>query len=157
MFFPFQFPAWLLASPSTLRSPYCRSLAGVIHTLAYQSLPTSIPCGEAIARRRKEDRRVGLASRGPSAESNDLFWHDQMRFPLTTIVGIDTRCECVCTQQPVRFRHGTFPMDPLRFDGVEPWACAGQRADHEAHTDRAPLDLLMVLAEPVPYGVAPVP
>src|SRR6202049_3685374 len=64
MFFPFQFPAWLLASPSTLRSPYCRPLAGVIHTLAYQSLPTSIPCGEAIARRRTEDRRVGLASGG---------------------------------------------------------------------------------------------
>src|SRR6202035_1477573 len=56
MFFPFQFPAWLLASPSTLRSPYCRPLAGVIQTLAYQSLPTSIPCGEAIARE---------ANRGP--------------------------------------------------------------------------------------------
>src|SRR5580700_773017 len=55
MFFPFQFPGWLLPSPSTLRSPYCRPLAGVIHTLAYQSLPTSIPCGEA----RKE------ANRGP--------------------------------------------------------------------------------------------
>src|SRR5229473_4888761 len=42
MFFPFQFPAWLLASPSTLRSPYCRPLAGVIHTLAYQSFPTTL-------------------------------------------------------------------------------------------------------------------
>src|SRR5215831_11279463 len=61
--FPFQFPAWLLASPSTLRSPYCRPLAGAIHTLACQSLPTSIPCGETIARRRTEDRRVGLAPR----------------------------------------------------------------------------------------------
>src|ERR1700757_645241 len=64
MFFPFQFPAWLLASPATLRSPYCSPLAGVIHTLTYQSLPTSIPCGEAIARKRTEDRRVGLASGG---------------------------------------------------------------------------------------------
>src|SRR5690348_1922180 len=35
--FPFQFPAWLLASPSTLRSPYRRPLAGVIDSLAYQS------------------------------------------------------------------------------------------------------------------------
>src|ERR1700694_502081 len=59
MFFPFQFPAWLLASPSTLRSPYCRSLAGVIHTLASQSLPASSPCGEAIARRRTEDPPCG--------------------------------------------------------------------------------------------------
>src|SRR6516162_9127535 len=40
--FPFQFPAWLLASPSNLRSPYCKPLAGVLHTLAYQSLPTSM-------------------------------------------------------------------------------------------------------------------
>src|SRR5437868_13562511 len=64
MFFPFQFPAWLLASPSTLRSPYCRPLAGVIHTLAYQSLPTSSACGEAVVKRRTEDRRVGLASGG---------------------------------------------------------------------------------------------
>src|SRR4051812_25277089 len=39
MFIPFQFPAGLLASSSTLRSPYCRPLAGVIHTLACQSLP----------------------------------------------------------------------------------------------------------------------
>src|SRR4029434_6978524 len=32
--------------------------------LSYQWLPTSIQCGEAIARRRKEDGRVGSASRG---------------------------------------------------------------------------------------------
>ena len=32
--------------------------------LSYQWLPTSIQCGEAIARRRKEDGQVGSASRG---------------------------------------------------------------------------------------------
>ena len=33
--------------------------------MVYQSPPTSIPFGKAIPRKRKEDRRVGLASRGP--------------------------------------------------------------------------------------------
>ena len=33
--------------------------------LSYQELPTSIQCGEAIARRRKDDRRVGITLRGP--------------------------------------------------------------------------------------------
>ena len=32
--------------------------------LSYQELPTSIQCGEAMARRRKEERRAGSASRG---------------------------------------------------------------------------------------------
>ena len=32
--------------------------------LSYQELPTSIQCGEAMARRRKEKRRAGSASRG---------------------------------------------------------------------------------------------
>jgi hypothetical protein len=32
--------------------------------LLYQELPRSIPCGEARTRRRKDDRRVGLVSRG---------------------------------------------------------------------------------------------
>ena len=80
-----------------------------------------------------------------------------MRLTLTTIVGIDTRFELVCAQQPVCCRYGTLPMAPWRFDGVEPWACARQLADHAAHTDRAPLDLLIVLAAPVPHSVAPVP
>ena len=93
----------------------------------------------------------------PSAESSDLFGHDQRRLTLTTIVGIDTRFEFVCAQQPVRFCHGPLSMDPFRFDGVEPWAFAGQLADHEAHPNRAPLDLLIVLTHPVSHSVAAVP
>src|SRR5712691_11429276 len=149
---------------AAMGSAQCRSVLPTTpwrrHIL--QAAPTTnaricpLPCLVIVPRCCCSPELHSLGTR-PSAESSDLFWHDQMRFPLTTIVGIDTRFECVCAQQPVRFRHGTFPMDPLRFDGVEPWACAGPLADHEAHPDRAPLDLLIVLAEPVPYGVAPVP
>jgi len=53
--------------------------------------------------------------------------------PWTTIVGIDSRCEFVSAQQPVRFRHGPLPMDSLWFDGVEPGALAGQLAHHTAY------------------------
>ena len=95
---------------------------------------------------------------GPhSAESGDLFGHDQMRFTFTVIVGLDPRFECVCAPQPVRFRHGPLPMAPLRFDGVEPRAFAGPRADHDTPTLRAPLALLLMLAEPGPHGMTAMP
>ena len=93
----------------------------------------------------------------PSAESGDLFGHEQMRFTFTVIVGLDPRFECVCAPQPVRFRHGPLPMAPLRFDGVEPRAFAGPRADHDTPTLRAPLALLLMLAEPGPHGMTAMP
>src|SRR5215475_2887484 len=43
---------------------YCVSSNNSAIVLFYQWLPTGIQCGEAITRRRKEDRRVGSASRG---------------------------------------------------------------------------------------------
>ena len=43
---------------------YCISSNNSAMVLSYQWLPTSIQCGEAIARRRKSDGRVGRASRG---------------------------------------------------------------------------------------------
>jgi hypothetical protein len=51
-----------------------------------------------------------------------------MRLTLTAIVGIDTRFEFVCTQQPVRFGHSSLAMHPFRFDAVQP----GTRARHGA-------------------------
>src|SRR5215470_18608241 len=62
MFFPFQFPAWLLASPFTLRSPYCKPLAGVIHTLAYQSLPTSM--SDPVFRMKSLSAAIGRTTHG---------------------------------------------------------------------------------------------
>ncbi len=43
---------------------YCISSNDSARVLSYQLLPTSIQCGGAMARRRKEERRVGIASRG---------------------------------------------------------------------------------------------
>ena len=80
-----------------------------------------------------------------------------MRFTFTAIIGIDPRFEFGGTQQAVRFRDGPLPMDPFRFNRVEPRTFAGQRADDEAHAHCAPLDLLIVLADPVPHGMAAVP
>src|SRR5262249_9483111 len=50
----------IAASPYT----YCISSNNSAIVLSYPWLPTSILCGEAIARRRKSDGRVGSASRG---------------------------------------------------------------------------------------------
>ena len=43
---------------------YCIPSNDSARVLSYQELPTSIQCGEAMARRRKEERRVGIALRG---------------------------------------------------------------------------------------------
>src|SRR5215471_12127406 len=43
---------------------YCISSNNSAIVLSYQWFATSIQCGEAMARRRKEERRVGSASRG---------------------------------------------------------------------------------------------
>ena len=50
--------------PPRCGSTYCIPSNDSARVLAYQELPTSIPCGEAMARRRKEERRAGSASRG---------------------------------------------------------------------------------------------
>src|SRR5215471_11422230 len=80
-----------------------------------------------------------------------------MLFTLTTIVGIDPCFEFSSTQQAVWFRDGMFPMDPFRFNGVEPWAFARQRTDDNAYALSTTLDPLIMLAYPVPHGVAAVP
>ena len=80
-----------------------------------------------------------------------------MLFTLTFIVGLDPRFEFRGTQQAVWFRDGPLPMDPFRFNRVEPWTFAGQVADDDAYTRGTPLDLLIVLAYPVPHDPAAMP
>ena len=92
-----------------------------------------------------------------SAESSDLFGHDQMHLTLTAIIGIDPCFQFVGTQQPIRFRDGPLPMDPLRVNRVEPRTFTGHVADDEAHALRTALDLLIVLAYPVPHDPAAMP
>jgi hypothetical protein len=114
--------------------------------------------GEHEAYRQTVGLRAGNTDRGmPSAESSDLFWHDQMRLTRTAIIGIDPCFQFVGTQQPVRFRDGPLAMDPFGFNRVEPRTFAGQVADDEAHPRGTPLDLLIVLTDPVPHGLAAVP
>jgi len=43
---------------------YCIPSSDSAHVLSYQWFPTSNQCGEAMARRRKEERRAGIASQG---------------------------------------------------------------------------------------------
>src|SRR5438874_10300111 len=92
-----------------------------------------------------------------SAESSDLFGHDQMCFTLTAIVGIDPSLQFVGPQQTVWFRDGPLPMNPCRFNRVKPRTFAGQGADDDAYTACAPFDVLIVLAYPVAHGLAAVP
>jgi hypothetical protein len=80
-----------------------------------------------------------------------------MRLTLTAIVGIDARFEFGSTQQAVRFRYRTLSVDPFRFNRVKPRTFARQVADDDAHALRTPLDSPIVLAYPVPYGLAAVP
>lgn len=80
-----------------------------------------------------------------------------MRLAFTAIIGIDPRFEFGGTQQAVRFRYRTLPMDPFRFNRVEPRTFAGQVADDDTHAHRTALDPLIVLAYPVPHGLAAVP
>jgi hypothetical protein len=80
-----------------------------------------------------------------------------MRCPLIVIVGADTRFQFVRTHQPVRFRHRLLAMDSLLLTESEPWGFAGQLADRDAHAERAPFALLIVLTQPAPHGEAAVP
>ena len=48
-------------------------------------------------------------------------------------------------------------MDPGRFDGVEPRTFDGQVAGDDANATAAPLDLAVVVADPVAHRLADVP
>ena len=53
--------------------------------------------------------------------------------------------------------HRAFPLDPLRFQGVEPRAFAGEGTTHKPAAVAFPVDLPVMLAEPLPHGLAAVP
>src|SRR5256885_5636148 len=80
-----------------------------------------------------------------------------MRLTLTAIIGINPRCEFGGSEQAVRFRSRTLPMDPLRFNRVAPRTVAGHVADDEAPARRPALDPRIVRASPGPHGLAAVP
>jgi hypothetical protein len=80
-----------------------------------------------------------------------------MRFMRTSIIRTDALPQLVCGQEAHWLHDGAFPMDPLRFDGVQPGAFTGQPA--REHTDAtAPLfDLAVVVTEPGAHLLTGVP
>jgi len=60
-------------------------------------------------------------------------------------------------QQPGGFDHGSFPMDPMRLQGIEPGAFDRQGTTHNPDALALPFDLLVMLSEPLPHCLAAVP
>jgi hypothetical protein len=75
----------------------------------------------------------------------------------TAEVSIDSLHQFSGRQQPGRFDHGPFPIAPMRFQGIGPGAFDGQETRLKPQTLAVPCDALVVLAEPMPHGVAAVP
>src|SRR5690349_12267780 len=101
--------------------------------------------------------RIAHSFRMPSAESSDLFGHDEMRLTRTAIRGLDPCCQCVGPPQPGRLRAGPLALAPLRFERVAPRTCAGPGADDAAPARAPPLALLIRVASPGLPGPATVP
>ena len=67
---------WILTDNTRdLSYTYCILSNNPTSVLSYQWLPTSIPCGEAMARRRKEGKRTGSASHGMVRRWSRFFSH----------------------------------------------------------------------------------
>jgi hypothetical protein len=60
-------------------------------------------------------------------------------------------------QQPGGFDHRAFPMDPMRFQRIEPGTFDGQGTPHNPDALAGTLDLLVVCPDPLPDGLATVP
>jgi hypothetical protein len=97
-----------------------------------------------------------------SAESGDLFGHEEMRLLRTAIIGTDPSFQLLSTQNTVSFRNIAFAMNPLRLDWVEPRAFGGQEARENTHALPGLLDRSVMALEPgtnnltfVPRGVIP--
>jgi len=85
-----------------------------------------------------------------------------MRFSGTGIVRTDTRFQFCCAQEAIGFRDGSFAMDPLRLDRVQPWAFHRQPGGDNPHAALTRFHLLVVEADPradsltgMPRGVIP--
>src|SRR5262245_9984861 len=90
----------------------------------------------------------------PSAFSGHLLGNNQGFVVRTMEVSIHSLHQFSCRQQTRGLDHGSFSMDPMRLQGVEPRTFDGQGARHEPQTLAVTFDALVVLAEPVPHSVA---
>ena len=60
-------------------------------------------------------------------------------------------------EHPIRLHYGLLRMDPLRFNGIEPGALCGEQERQDTYALARPLDLLIVLANPLPHHLADMP
>src|SRR5262244_2788915 len=98
---------------------YCISSHNSAIVLSYQWVATSIQCGEAMARRRKEERRVGSASRGMVRRWGRVFSRVRHR-GVPARERVPQRCHAsggavdVCSDTPARAQRAERAAD----DGV---------------------------------------
>jgi hypothetical protein len=93
----------------------------------------------------------------PSAFSGHLLGNHKRFVVRTTKVSIHPLHQLSCCQQTRGFDHGPFAMDPMRFQRIAPRTFDGQGARHKPETVALTFDLLVVLSDPLPHGLAPVP
>lgn len=107
-----------------------------------------MPCFLACADGRND--RTTPAHLHRRASVRDLWCEGFQRF--TTKVVTNPLLQFLSSQQPSRFDHRSFAMDPFRLDPVEPGALGGQPARNDAYSCLAVLSLvqhgLMVLTQP---------
>jgi hypothetical protein len=85
-----------------------------------------------------------------------------MRFRGTCVVRTDTRFQFCRAEEAIGFRDGSFAMDPLGLNWVQPWAFHRQPVGDKPHAALTRFHLLIVEANPradsltcVPRGVIP--
>ena len=98
-------------------------------------------------------RRTDLAS----AFSGHLLGNREGLLIGTTEVSIDPLHQFCRRPQTGGFDHRSCPMAPMRFQGVEPRAFAGQGTPHHPEAVAFPFDLPVMRSEPLPHGLAAVP
>jgi len=92
-----------------------------------------------------------------SAFSGHLLGNREGLLIGTTEVRIDPLHQCCRRQQTGGCDHRSFPMDPMRFQGGEPGAVAGQGTTHNPEAVAVTVALPVRLSEPLPHGLAAVP
>src|ERR671930_468181 len=80
-----------------------------------------------------------------------------MGFMSTPIIGTDPIRQLLSTEQPVRFDHRPFPMDPFGLNRVEPRAFTRQPTCDNAHATPLLFDLAVMRPQPLPHSLALMP
>jgi hypothetical protein len=104
---------------------------------------------------RKGGHRVRAGK--PSTFSGHLLGNREGFLVRTAEVSIHPLHQFGSRQQPGGFDHCPLPMDPMRFQRVEPRAFAGQGTPHNPDALAPLFDLLVGCPDPLPDSLAAVP